>query len=155
MGFFKDNIATVWSVNVKDNFCTANVSTSKKNKESGEYFTDFNDGFVNFVGTANERLRDRVIPEGGLKIRIGNGDVTHYYDKAKQKLYINYTVFSFDDVTWDSAQKKWVTVENENNGAAPKAAKSASKAKSKTTAKSQKKTEPEPEDEDEEEELPF
>lgn len=152
MGFFKGNIATIWSIDVKDNLCTANISTSKKNKDSGEYFTDFNDGFVSFVGTANERLRDRIIPEGGIKIRIGNGDVTHYYDKNKQKLYVNYTVFSFDDIEWDSENKQWVTLNSDDETSAKKNTKSSSKTKSKTT---KAKKQPEQQDDDEDEELPF
>ena len=55
MGFRKDSFATVWSVDaVSDTLTKARVSISRKNKQTGEYETDFS-GFVSFVGTASAK----------------------------------------------------------------------------------------------------
>lgn len=94
MGFRKEAFATIWSVeSTSDTLTKARISISRKNKQTGEYDTDFS-GFVSFVGTAAAKKA------AGLKekdrIRLGDVDVTNKYDKEKNITYTNYKIFSFE-----------------------------------------------------------
>lgn len=52
MGFRTGSYATIWSVeSASDTRTKARISISRKNKQTGEYDTDFS-GFVDFIGTA-------------------------------------------------------------------------------------------------------
>ena len=98
MGFRTGAFATVWSVEPgKGNFTKVRLSTSRKDKESGEYVQDFS-GFCMFIGTANAaasslHTRDR--------IKLGDVDVTTTYNKETNKEYVNYRVFSFEPAASD------------------------------------------------------
>lgn len=76
------------------NFTKVQLSISKKNKETGNYETDFS-GFVNFVGHAHNKAAK--INEGD-RVKIGNCDVTTKYNKDKKITYTNYAVFDFEPV---------------------------------------------------------
>lgn len=94
MGFRKEAFATIWSVeSTSDTLTKARISISRKNKQTGEYDTDFS-GFVSFVGTAAAKKA------AGLKekdrIRLGDVDVTNKYVKEKNITYTNYKIFSFE-----------------------------------------------------------
>lgn len=93
MGFRKDSYATVWSVEAKTPSVTkVRISISKKNKQTGEYEQDFS-GFVNFCGTAASnalKLHEKD------RIKLGDVDVTTWYNKEKKIEYTNYACFSFD-----------------------------------------------------------
>ena len=94
MGFRTKNFCTVWEVeSISDTNTKARISSSRKNKQTGEYETDFS-GFVNFIGTAAAKkaigLKERD------RIRLGDIDVTTKYDKEKKVTYTNYKVFSFE-----------------------------------------------------------
>lgn len=94
MGFRKEAFATIWSVeSTSDTLTKARISISRKNKQTGEYDTDFS-GFVSFVGTTAAKKA------AGLKekerIRLGDVDVTNKYDKEKNVTYTNYKIFSFE-----------------------------------------------------------
>ena len=94
MGFRKESYATVWSVEaVSDTLTKARISISRKNKQTGEYETDFS-GFVSFVGTAVAK-KASVLKEKD-RIRLGDVDVTNRYDKEKNVTYTNFKVFSFE-----------------------------------------------------------
>ena len=99
MGFRTNAYATIWSVEpVSDTRTKARISISRKNKQTGEYETDFS-GFVDFIGTAAAKksacLREKD------RIRLGEIDVTNNYVKEKNVTYTNFKIFSFDDA--DSA----------------------------------------------------
>ena len=108
MGFRqKDNegrggYARVWSVENKGNYSVGKVSTSKKKKDESGYETDFQDGFVRFVGSAHEKVCNLDIPTNkdgnslGVGIQITSCDVTTPYDAEKKKTYTNYVIFAFD-----------------------------------------------------------
>lgn len=52
MGFRNGAYATIWEVKpVSDTNTKARISVSRKNKQTGQYETDFS-GFVEFIGTA-------------------------------------------------------------------------------------------------------
>jgi len=94
MGFRKESYATVWSVEaVSDTLTKARISISRKNKQTGEYETDFS-GFVSFVGTAAAKKASLLKEKD--RIRLGDVDVTNKYDKEKNVTYTNFKVFSFE-----------------------------------------------------------
>lgn len=106
MGFRQGAYAKVWSVEDKGNYSVCRMSTSKKNKETEEYETDFQDGYVRFVGTAHTMIHDKNIPNNGLSIKLSSVEVTNKYDKASNKSYINYAVFGFELPDGESAKPK-------------------------------------------------
>lgn len=92
MGFRTGSYATIWGVEDKGNFAKVQLSTSKKNKQTDAYETDFS-GFVNFVGAA----REKVLPlQAKDRIKIGDCDVTTSYNKETKVTYTNYAIFSFE-----------------------------------------------------------
>lgn len=93
MGFRQDAFAKVWKSENKGNYSVVDLSTSKKNKETNKYETDFSYKFVRFIGTAHKQLENIV---DGASIKIGNCEVTNNYDKEKNVTYANYLVFSFE-----------------------------------------------------------
>lgn len=94
MGFRNGAYATVWEKKPGNgNWMNVKLSTSRKNRQTGEYETDFN-GFVRFIGDAGEAvayLGERA------RIKIGECDVTNKYDRDKGITYTNYAVFSFEN----------------------------------------------------------
>lgn len=110
MGFRNGSYCTVWTVESKTDAITkARISISKKNKNTGEYVTDFS-GFVSFVGsiTAQKALK---LNEGS-RIKLGDVEVTNKYDKEKQVTYTNFAVFSFDEL--EDNNKSTSQPDNEN-----------------------------------------
>ena len=56
MGFREGAFATVWEItNMSDNFSKIRVSTSRKDKKTDEYVTDFS-GFVSLIGEAHKKV---------------------------------------------------------------------------------------------------
>lgn len=96
LSFRQNAFATIWSVEpVRDTITKAKITTSKKNKSTGEYETDFS-GFVTFLGTATASKAAKLKEKD--RIKLGDVDVTRKWDKEKQKEYINFNVFSFEMV---------------------------------------------------------
>lgn len=93
MGFRKDGFAKVWAVENKGNYSIVELSTSKKNKTSGEYETDFSNKFVRFIGTAHT---DAAELTRGDSVKLGDCDVTNIYNKDKKETYTNFLVFTFE-----------------------------------------------------------
>lgn len=94
MSFKTNGYLTIWEVTpVSDTLVKARVSSSRKNRQTNEYETDFS-GFITFNGTsaANKarglRERDR--------IKLGDVDVTTKYDKERNVTYTNFRVWSFE-----------------------------------------------------------
>ena len=106
MGFRKDTYAKVWEIEaISDTRTKIRLSTSRKNKQTQQYEQDFS-GFVSFVGSAVAKKAAN-LKEGAL-IKLGDVDVTTYYDKEKQKSYTNFSCFSFelrDDSVTNSESK--------------------------------------------------
>lgn len=100
MGFRTGAYAKVWDVTDKGNYSTANVSISRKDKDSGEYKVEFQDGYVRLVGNAHTYAQEHGWAEGidsnGESIQISSCDVTNYYDASKKKLFTNFVIFGFD-----------------------------------------------------------
>lgn len=94
MGFRKDAFATVWSSEVvSDTMTKCRISISRRNKQTGEYETDFS-GFVSFVGTAAAKKAAALKEKD--RIKLGDIDVTNRYDKERNQSYTNFKVFSFE-----------------------------------------------------------
>ena len=94
MGFKQDaRFVKVWEVENKGNYHVVSLSTSKKNKDTNKYETDFNDKFVRFIGTAHTLAADL---KNGDTIKLGSCEVTNKYDKEKNVTYTNYLVYSFE-----------------------------------------------------------
>lgn len=94
MGFRQDaRFVKVWEVENKGNYHIVSLSTSKKNKDTNEYETDFSSKFVRFIGTAHTLASDL---KKGDTIKIGSCEVTNKYDKEKNTTYTNYLVYSFE-----------------------------------------------------------
>lgn len=86
MGFREKAFATIWSTEpISDTLTKARISVSRKNKQSGEYETDFS-GFVSFIGTAAAK-KSACLKEKD-RIRLGDVDVSNKYDKEK-KCYLH------------------------------------------------------------------
>ena len=92
MGFRKDAWATCWSIEPKsDTMTQVRLSTSRKDKATGEYVQDFS-GFVAFIGTvaakqaANLKEKDR--------IQLGDVEVTTKYVKEKEQTNKNFNCYS-------------------------------------------------------------
>lgn len=94
MGFRQDaRFVKVWEVENKGNYHIVSLSTSKKNKDTNEYETDFSSKFVRFIGTAHTLAANL---KKGDTIKLGSCEVTNKYDKEKNTTYTNYLVYSFE-----------------------------------------------------------
>lgn len=155
MGFREGAFATVWEItDERDNFAKVRISTSRKDKKTDEYVTDFS-GFVSLVGNAFKNLdtiRDELENNERCRIKIGACDVSNRYDKDAGREYVNFTMFDFEL----SSGKQ-----SDEGGGSKSDGKKGAKKSTKSTAKStgKKKAAPPPlEDEDGEEgeeDLPF
>ena len=104
MGFRTGSYATVWEIKpVRDNVTRLRISTSRKDKETGEYVQDFG-GYVSCLGTGCASKAARLSVKD--RIKLGDIDVSTSYDKVKDIRYTNFNVFSFD-------------IESENGGGQP------------------------------------
>ena len=95
MGFRQNAFAHIWKLENKGNYHVAQMSTSKKNKETDQYETDWQNNFVRLVGTAHTQADSLDISKN---VKIGSCEVTNKYDKEKNTTYTNYVIFSFEDI---------------------------------------------------------
>lgn len=95
MGFGQGKYAHIWKLENKGNYHVAEMSTSKKNKETEQYETDWANKFVRLVGTAHTQVDQLDISRN---VKIGPCEVTNRYDKDKNTTYTNYVIFGFEDV---------------------------------------------------------
>lgn len=95
MGFRIGAYAKVWEIRQgSGNYIDAKISTSHKDKNTGEYVTDFN-AWVRFVGGACRKGQEIT---DGARIKIGECEVKNKYDKEKGVTYTNYAMFDFETV---------------------------------------------------------
>lgn len=94
MGFRTGAYAKVWQVNsVSDTITKLRISISRKNKNGDGYEQDFG-GFVSVIGTAAARRAAKL--HEGDRIKLGDVDVSTFYNKEKQAEYTTFKVFSFE-----------------------------------------------------------
>lgn len=94
MAFGIGNYATVWEIEDKGKYHSAKISTSKKDKDTGAYTTDFN-SYVFFVGEAHG-MASELKPKD--RIKISSCAVTNKYNKEKQVTYYNFAIFGYEMV---------------------------------------------------------
>lgn len=93
MGFRANAWASVWSVEEgRGNTMKVRLSISRKKKDSDEYEQEFS-GFCTFIGTAKAKAEKLKIKD---RIKLGDVDVTTWYDKEKKVEYVTYKVFDFE-----------------------------------------------------------
>lgn len=102
MGFRQGAYARIWKIEDNGNYSVAQISVSRKNKETGKYDIEFQDGFIRLVGNAHETAKKIQLTDKGVPIQITSCDVTNKYDGEKKKTYVNFTVFGFDIVDGNS-----------------------------------------------------
>jgi hypothetical protein len=122
---FHDVFATVWKVEDKENYALVTLSTSRKDKASGEY-KNSNWSFVRFVGDAYKQIdklgldeRQRIIIRGGCfsREKYQDSDGNDAYPKNVQM-----TVFQWENPTDDDYHGK-----KENKNSTPKSSSSKKK----------------------------
>jgi len=105
--FANNSYAKVWKIyppQKKDQkFTLVQMSTSQKNKSTGEYKTDFSD-YVRLIGKAFEKSKEL---ESKDSIKILKCGVTKVYDKEKRENYETFLIFDFDFA--DEKKQKEVT----------------------------------------------
>lgn len=92
MSFRQNAWAKVWEITTGERSTKVRISTSKKNKQTGEYEQDFS-GYVTLSGAAH---RDATKLKVGDSIRIGECEVTSRYNKEKKVSYTNFAIFTFE-----------------------------------------------------------
>ena len=103
MGFRQNSFAKVWRFEDKGNYAVVELSTSKKNKQTDQYETDFQSKFVRFIGQAHT---DIIAMADGVKIKLGDVEVTNSYNKETKVAYTNFLVFSFEVAEYQDTQKQ-------------------------------------------------
>ncbi len=99
MGFSVGRYAKIWKLEDKGNYAVANMSISRKDKESNTYKIEFKDGYVAIVGRAYEELKGVVVDEhGGLTIKIVSCDVTNVYTGKDGKVSYkpHFSIFALE-----------------------------------------------------------
>ena len=93
MGFRQNGYMTVWSTepSTSSNTTKVRLSSSRKNKKTGEYEQDFS-GFCTFIGKAHDMAAELKAKD---RIMIVECDVSTSYNKEKKVEYVNYKVFDF------------------------------------------------------------
>ena len=106
--------ATVWTIEDKGTYTKVILSTSRKNKETDKYETDFND-YVSLVGQAHQ-LAKNLKPRD--RIRLGNVNCSNWYNKEKDRKYYNFVAFSYEPVSSYNSTTESVqtTTTNEMSG---------------------------------------
>lgn len=84
MIFFKDNYATIWEVDNKGKYSVVRMTTSRKDKQSGEWLNS-NWSFARFFGEAHAALDG--IERGARVVISGTVDAEPYVNKEGQKVY--------------------------------------------------------------------
>lgn len=94
MSFKVGGYLTVWEIEpVRETIVKARVTSSRKNKQTGEYEDDFS-GFVKFCGTATAAKALKLAPRD--RIKLGDIEVTRRYDKEKKTDYTDFKIWSFE-----------------------------------------------------------
>lgn len=116
MGFSVGAYARLWSLEDRGNFCVGRISISRKDKQTNQYVTKFEDGYVAFFRdayTVAKGILENGIPEKGITIKILACDVENHYLAEKKKVYYNFYINAMeipDQPSFSATSSK-----NENN----------------------------------------
>ena len=101
--FANNNYAKVWKIFPKEKkdqrFTDVQLSTSRKDRKTGQYTTDFSD-YVRMIGDAEEKAAEL---EAMDRIKLTKVGVSNSFNKEQQKRYYQFICFDFD---FDNEQKK-------------------------------------------------
>ena len=105
MGFRTGAYASVFSVKRGNgNYYDVNITTSHKDRSSGNYVRDFG-AFVRFAGDAANvvaRFDGKSSKDNGnrplARVRLGDVDTTNTYNATKGITYTNHVVFTCEEV---------------------------------------------------------
>ena len=110
--FAVNNYAKIWNHEDKGRSSLVEMSTSRKDRETGEYRNDFSSKYVRFVGKAHDKLANLqengriLITECGVTIEPGNDG----------KYYTNFKVFDFENADAGRASSPMVaSVEDDDD----------------------------------------
>lgn len=122
MGLRIGGKCAMWSIEDKGSYASANLSTSKRKKDSKEYETDWRNGYVWLCDRAYENLKGYApLGEGEyMEIRIGKGyektndqgqtyfqtpiEITSNYVKEKNREYTNYKIYDAEPIVSDKTK---------------------------------------------------
>ena len=91
--------ATVWKVEDKGKYCSGRISTSKKDKRTGNYVNS--NWQIRFIGHSFEPAK--ALKEKD-KITITNGFIENIWDKENNRNWLTLVVFDFEYSDGGSAQ---------------------------------------------------
>lgn len=110
MGIRQGGYATVWEVVPKTQGVTqARVTTSVKNKATGEYKTDFS-GYVSFLGSAVASEAAKLKEKD--RIKIGACETTREYNKDRNETYWGVKIYEFEMVNFENQESNQPSVDN-------------------------------------------
>lgn len=100
----------VWSVDAKEKYVDAKVSTSTKQKD-GTY--ENSNWIIRFVGNSVDKAR--MLGKGDV-IEITSGGIKNTYDKEKKVTYYNTVVFNFEITSsTNSVTEDFQTIETDED----------------------------------------
>ena len=91
MGLRVNRNISIWKFEDKGNYGVVEISTSRRNKETEKYETDFSAKFVRIIGAALD------MPDA-KRVKLVDFEVTSRWDKEKEQRYTNYTILDIDPV---------------------------------------------------------
>lgn len=113
MAFGTGAILTVWGVVNRGTYYEVDCSSSRKNRTTDRYETDFSSKFIQFCGkAANPPPRERD------KIKLINCSVQNCYEKDGQRCYLKnpkYVVFEYELADANGGGMSGVAVPNANS----------------------------------------
>ena len=123
MGFRTGAYASVFSVKRGNgNYYDVNITTSHKDRSSGNYVRDFG-AFVRFAGDAANvvaRFDGKSSKDNGnrplARVRLGDVDTTNTYNAAKGITYTNHVVFTCEEVEGTSVGGGNYAANSHDNG---------------------------------------
>lgn len=101
MAFGNGQFVKIWDVTDKGTYTEVSMSSSRKNKQTGEYEMDFSSKYVRFIGKA--KLQN---PMKGQRIKITESSVQNIYYKNGERQFLKnpvFIVFSYE-LQQDGAQ---------------------------------------------------
>lgn len=101
MAFQNGAFAKIWEFTDKGNYGVVNLTTSKKDKESGTYETDFQAKFLPVFGKAYEFAKGLNIPQNGASVKIIKCSLTNKWDPEKKVTYWNPSVSELEDASFN------------------------------------------------------
>ena len=91
--FSAGSFAKLWEIRKREEkYTDIRISTSRKDKDTGEYKQDFGD-FARLVGKAHEAA-DHL--EDGDRFKIVKCGVENHYNKEKKVTYYNFVIFEIE-----------------------------------------------------------